>query len=172
MLEGIGQIAERIQDITERMRKLYDYSNDTGRKLDTLGDGINAKATEFQDLIRSTSARYGVDQNLVKSVIKVESDFRPEAVSPKGAAGLMQLMPGTAQELGVNDVFDPSENIEGGTRYLKGLLDRYGNDVEKALAAYNAGPGAVDRAGGGVPAIPETQDYVRKVLQTYRNGED
>jgi soluble lytic murein transglycosylase-like protein len=172
MLEGIGQITERIQDITERMRKLYDYTGETRQSMDSIGDGMTAKSTEFQDMIRATSARYGVDQNLVKSVISVESNFKPEAVSPKGAAGLMQLMPGTAQELGVNDVFDPSENIEGGTRYLKGLLDRYGNDVEKALAAYNAGPGAVDRAGGSVPQIPETQDYVRKVLETYRNTQE
>jgi soluble lytic murein transglycosylase-like protein len=97
----------------------------------------------------------------------VESNFDPAAVSGKGATGLMQLMPGTARDMYVLDVYDPGQNIEGGARYLRHLHDQFDNDLVKVLAAYNAGPAAVRRSGGGVPPIRETQDYVRKVLTLY-----
>jgi soluble lytic murein transglycosylase-like protein len=102
----------------------------------------------------------------VKAVISTESGWNPRAISPKGAVGLMQLIPGTAQRFGVDNRFDPAQNVEGGTMYLRSLLDRYNGDLTKSLAAYNAGEGAVDRT-GGVPQFPETQRYVQKVTDAY-----
>jgi hypothetical protein len=123
----------------------------------------SARARYAQD-IRDMSERYGVSTSLVEAVIRVESAFNHLAVSPKGARGLMQLMPQTAQALGVLDSFNPRQNIEGGVRYLRRLLDRYPGELKLALAAYNAGEGAVD-AHRGIPPYPETRQYVKKVLQ-------
>ncbi len=122
-----------------------------------------ATGSSLTDTIREAAQRYGVPENLVSAVIRVESGFNVKAVSRKGARGLMQLMPGTAAILGVRDSFDPAENIDGGVRHLKGLLDRYGNNVQFALAAYNAGEGAVNNY-GGIPPYPETQAYVGRIL--------
>jgi soluble lytic murein transglycosylase-like protein len=116
--------------------------------------------------IRETAERYGVDPDLLSSVIAVESRFDPHAVSRKNAKGLMQLMPATSARLGVGDVFDARQNLEGGARYLRELLDRYHQDVRLALAAYNAGPGPVDRL-RTVPYIPETRQYVELVLRQW-----
>ncbi|EHJ47439.1 Lytic transglycosylase catalytic [Solidesulfovibrio carbinoliphilus subsp. oakridgensis] len=112
--------------------------------------------------IRYYCRRYGVDPNLVRAMVEVESGFAVAAVSPKGAAGLMQIMPGTGRDLGLADAFDGANNLEAGIRYMRSLLDAYG-DARLALAAYNAGPGRV-RRGGEVPDIPETRAYVEKVL--------
>ena len=117
---------------------------------------------QFKDLIESAARRYGVDPALVTAVMQAESNFTPTAVSSAGAKGLMQLMDTTAEALGVTNPFDPTQNVEGGVRFLRSLLDRYGN-VELALAAYNAGPAAVERY-GGVPPYEETQVYVSRVL--------
>ena len=123
-------------------------------------------ADDFASLILTVARREGVDPDLVAAVVEVESAFVADAVSPKGAMGLMQLMPDTASDMGVSQPFEPTENVSGGVRYLRGLLARYDGDVTKALAAYNAGPGSVDRH-GGVPPYAETRTYVKRVLEIY-----
>jgi soluble lytic murein transglycosylase-like protein len=122
---------------------------------------------DVRELAAAAARRHGLDPGLVMAVVSVESGFRPEAVSPKGARGLMQLMPGTAESLGVEDAFDPAQNLDGGARHLEQLLTVYGGDLPRALAAYNAGEEAVDRH-GGVPPYRETRAYVKKVLERYR----
>lgn len=122
----------------------------------------------YDEIIRTAAVRHRVDSNLIKAVIRVESDFVPHAVSPKGALGLMQLMPATARMLKVRRAFDPNANVDGGVRHLRYLLDRYRGDQRLALAAYNAGEGAVDRY-NGIPPYSETRDYVRRVLR-YRDA--
>jgi soluble lytic murein transglycosylase-like protein len=134
--------------------------NDGQASLATLG------TPAFEDLIRSASGRYNVDAHLVRAVIKAESDFRSNARSNKGAMGLMQLMPETARLHNVVDAYDPSENVDGGVRHLRMLLDRYQGDIELSLAAYNAGSGAVEKH-GGIPPFAETREYVRRVLRLY-----
>ena len=122
-----------------------------------------AGATPYAAEISAAAARNGVDPNLLTGLIRAESNFDPNAGSPAGAQGLTQLMPGTAASLGVTNPLNPVQSIEGGARYLRQQLDHFGGDVTKALAAYNAGPGAVERF-GGVPPYEETQNYVRRVL--------
>jgi soluble lytic murein transglycosylase-like protein len=124
-----------------------------------------APPASYDDLIDRHSRESGVRTELVRAVIQVESGFNPSARSPKGAMGLMQLMPATAQQFGVRNPYSPAENIAAGVAYLRELLDRYGNNEELALAAYNAGPGAVDRHGEAVPPYRETQKYVSKVSE-------
>ena len=135
----------------------------------TLGGGA---PSAFDGEIQAAARKYGLDPALLKGLIRQESNFNPAAGSPAGAQGLTQLMPGTARALGVTDPHDPQQAIDGGARYLKQQLDAFGGDVEKALAAYNAGPGAVKRY-GGVPPYAETQNYVKKVMgyaQEYRGS--
>ena len=122
-----------------------------------------ASSWSLTETIREAAQRHGVPEQLVSAVIRVESGFNTRAVSRKGARGLMQLMPGTAAILGVRDSFDPAENIDGGVRHLRGLLDRYSNNLPLALAAYNAGEGAVNNY-GGIPPYAETQAYVGRIL--------
>lgn len=119
---------------------------------------------DFNEIIRNQATQNGIDANFIKAVIKTESGFNPNARSTAGAMGLMQLMPQTAQSLGVLDPYNPEQNVEGGAKYLKKLLSKYDGDKEMALAAYNAGPGTVDKY-GGIPPYKETQNYVKKVLE-------
>jgi len=126
-----------------------------------------AAAGSFDDLIAASAARWRVDKALVKAIVANESAFDPRATSVTGAQGLMQLEPETAAGLGVGDAYDPSQNVNGGTRYLRGLLDRFHGDTSLAIAAYNAGPGAVEKY-GGVPPYAETRAYVENVLESYR----
>lgn len=126
-----------------------------------------AYGTQFDKYIKTSCSKYDLDPNLVKAVIKAESNFNPDAVSPKNAEGLMQLMPSTAKQYGVLDSFDPSSNIEGGVKVLKDLIDHFDGDLKLALAGYNAGKGAVIKYGNKIPPYPETQQYVKKVIKFY-----
>lgn len=128
--------------------------------------GTLTTAADIDSAIEEAAARHNVDPNLVRAVVKVESNFNPNAVSRKGAMGLMQLMPSTARQLKVNNPFDPEQNVDAGVRHLKQLLESYGGDIKLTLAAYNAGAGAVARS-SGVPRYAETQNYVRRITNLY-----
>jgi soluble lytic murein transglycosylase-like protein len=123
---------------------------------------------EINSIVRRVASRYQIDPKLVRAIIQAESDYNPGAVSSKGAMGLMQLIPSTAQRFGVGNPFDPKQNIEGGVSYLKYLLKLFGGNLPLSLAAYNAGENTVIRS-GGIPAIPETEHYVREVTRLYHS---
>jgi soluble lytic murein transglycosylase len=123
---------------------------------------------QYDDIIRKACKQHGIKYELVKAIIHAESSFNPNAVSPAGACGLMQLMPENIEKFNVSDPFDPHENIMAGTKFFRQLLERYDSDLELTLAAYNAGPGAVDQF-QGIPPYPETQEYVSRVLRYYSN---
>jgi soluble lytic murein transglycosylase-like protein len=124
----------------------------------------NAAGHPVETSVQKAAAKYNLSPELIRAVIRAESNFQADAVSSAGAKGLMQLMPETAKELGVTNPFDIQQNIDGGARYLRQMLDRFGGDLKRALAAYNAGPGAVEQFNGDVPFI-ETRQYVQRVLR-------
>lgn len=140
-------------------------------KVNPLAGSAKSNMEAFQPLIEQYAGQYGVDVNLINAVIRQESGFNPNAVSSAGAQGLMQLMPQTAKGLGVTNSFDPAQNLEGGIRHLGKLLKQYQGNVALALAAYNAGPGAVAKY-NGVPPYQETQHYVRNILAAYLSSKN
>ncbi len=142
------------------------YEHDDSVKPQESGPAAKPKPQDIQSVVDAASKTHSVDADLIASVIRAESRFNPRALSPKGAQGLMQLMPGTASKLGVADAFDPNANVDGGTRYLRELLLRYDDDVIKALAAYNAGPQRVDQY-HGVPPYRETRAYVASIVHDF-----
>jgi len=152
-------------------RYLNQESNGEGSAANTnfLRSNTPVNPQDVDAAIEQAAARHNVDPNLVRSVIKVESNFNPNAVSRKGAMGLMQLMPSTARSLHVTNPFDPQQNVDAGVRHLKKLLESYGGNIRLSLAAYNAGAGAVARS-SGVPRYSETQNYVRRITELYYGG--
>jgi len=136
----------------------------------TIARGRLVTTSDIDDVIEDAAKRHGVDANLVRAVIKVESNFNPNAVSRKGAMGLMQLMPSTARSMNVSNPFDPEQNVEAGVKHLRGLLDNFNGDVALSLAAYNAGECAVKRYAGRVPPYSETRDYVRRITGMATSG--
>lgn len=151
-----------VQKPDEDFQKILDTSIENKKTPDKIS------RNEIEDLIEKYAQKNELDSDFVKAVIKQESGFNPNATSHCGAMGLMQLMPATAEGLGVVNAYDAEQNIEGGTKYLKGLMDRFDNNKSLALAAYNAGPNAVKKY-GGIPPYAETQNYVKKVLASYDN---
>lgn len=187
MDSGVTQVLQRIQAIEERfspkaqkdtgefqtlmnaeLRALKPKSSQTGSSGAAINRGNPAGAPDdIMGMIARSAHKYGVDPKLVDAVAKTESNYAADAVSSAGAVGVMQLMPETAASLGVNNIYDPRDNIEGGTKYLKQLLTTFNGDVTKTVAAYNAGPQAVKNY-NGVPPYDETQNYVKKVFDLYR----
>ena len=185
MIEDMYNVIARINEIKNRFginrpkeaevksaeNQSFDQMTDEAAGLLNNGFGIyekgNVSKNDIDKIVNYYSKKNGVPAPLVKSVIKAESDYNPEAVSSKGALGLMQLMPETAMGLGVENPFNPEDNIRGGVSHLKSLLDNYRGDYKLALAAYNAGQGNVDKA-GGIPNFKETKEYVKKVIELYK----
>ena len=166
-LQRINAIEGRIQALDSFVQKPdADFQKILDTTVKNNKDSNKVSRSEIDDLITKYADKNGLDEDFVKAVINQESGFNPNATSHCGAMGLMQLMPATAQGLGVTDAYNPEQNIQGGTKYLKGLMDRFDNDKSLALAAYNAGPNAVKKY-GGIPPYAETQNYVKKVLSKY-----
>ena len=173
-LTSLDITLQRINMIENQFQSLMSYGakpdEDFQKILDSsISDTKNPAKTsrsEINELIEKYSDKNGLDSDFVKAVVNQESGFNPNATSKCGAMGLMQLMPSTAEGLGVTNAYDPEQNIEGGTKYLKGLMDRFDNNKSLALAAYNAGPNAVKKY-GGIPPYMETQNYVKSVLSNY-----
>lgn len=174
VLDRIGEIARKCNPMAEPVRsagagksRFADVLDGSQKKNAEPKGRADAQSSvdDLRKLVSRCAGEYNIDEELIRAVIQVESGWKPDAVSSKGAKGLMQLMPRTAAMLGVEDAFDPEENIGGGVKYLARLTDKYDGDVEMALAAYNAGPARVDAAGGA--PFSETARYVKNVMALY-----
>ena len=163
------EILERLMTKLENSEQSSTVSTSQNAQLGTFNLSSQPANGDFSSLINQASEKYGVNPQLVQAVIKAESNFNPSAVSSAGALGLMQLMPATARGLGVDNPLDPAQNIDGGVHFLSQLLQRYDGDQRLAIAAYNAGPGAVDRY-NGIPPYQETQTYVNRVLGYFNSS--
>jgi soluble lytic murein transglycosylase-like protein len=173
-MTGVDIVLNRINSIEKNFNALENITMKPDESFQAILDasmsdktsGTSASRQKIEALIDEYATKNSLDADFVKAVVKQESGYNPKATSHCGAMGLMQLMPLTAKGLGVENPYNAQENIEGGTKYLKGLMDRFGNNKELALAAYNAGPNAVKKY-GGIPPYAETQNYVKSVMANY-----
>jgi hypothetical protein len=166
-------VKANIQAVRSAAAEVNSYLGQDSREGTSQSIGLSRKPftqKEIDAAIEAAAARHNVDPNLVRSVIKVESNFNPNAVSRKGAMGLMQLMPQTARQFNVTNPFDPEQNVDAGVRHLKHLMETFGGNVRLSLAAYNAGAGAVERS-AGIPRYRETRNYVKRITELYYGGE-
>lgn len=171
-----GILRQKLSEIQSQLPSFVKLINNTSQSFeeileDEIAEPLSSQSkssSDYSQLIEAASKKYNINSNIINAVIKAESGYNSTAVSRTGAMGLMQLMPGTAEALGVNNAFDPRENIDGGARYLKDMLSKFGGNLELALAAYNAGPNSVIKY-GGIPPYEETQNYVRKIMSSLKN---